>query len=123
MNLIDRALTGIASLANGSNVVLQCDGYFLDKDNNYLPGEKNFTIIIEKRLNVGDIIEIVGKGAGGWLIAQNAGQTIHFGSSDTTTGAGGSLASTNRYNSIYLVCITANTDFLVKTSGGNITVV
>jgi len=72
---------------------------------------------------VGSLIEIVGKGAGGWLVAQNASQTIHFIGSDTTTGAGGSLASTNRYDSISLVCITADTDFVVKSSVGNITVV
>ena len=48
---------------------------------------------------VGEVIAIVGKGLGGWLISQNAGQTIHLNSSDTTTGAGGSLASTQRYNS------------------------
>lgn len=71
----------------------------------------------------GSIISVAGKGAGGWLIAQNAGQTIHFGSVNTTTGAGGSLASTNRYDSIQLLVITANTDWLVLSAQGNITVV
>ena len=72
---------------------------------------------------VGNVIEIVGEGAGGWLIVQNAGQTIHFLDTDTTAGAGGSLASTHRYNTLTLICITADTDFLVKGSVGNITVV
>jgi hypothetical protein len=30
----------------------------------------------------------------GWQVAQNANQIIHFGSVNTTTGVGGSLAST-----------------------------
>jgi hypothetical protein len=72
---------------------------------------------------VGDVIIIVGKGAGLWKIAQNAGQTIHFISSDTTTGAGGSLSATVRYDCVELVCTTANTDFVVRSSVGNITVV
>jgi len=72
---------------------------------------------------LGDLMAIVGKGSGGWLVAQNSGQTIHFGSVNTTTGAGGSLASTNRYDSFEIVCITANTDFVVRSSIGNLTVV
>jgi len=73
--------------------------------------------------SIGDIISVVGKGAGQWLIAQNAGQTIHFISTDTTTGAGGSLASTQRYDCVEMVCVTADTDFVVKNSSGNITIV
>lgn len=72
---------------------------------------------------LGDVIQIVGKGAGGYQIAQNAGQTIHFGSSDTTTGAGGSLTTTNQYDAIELVCTAANTDFTVLDSVGSFTVV
>ncbi len=63
---------------------------------------------------VGDIVTIVGKGAGGWLIAQNATQIIQVGSSASTTGVGGSVASTNRYDSIDLVCVTANTLFVTR---------
>jgi hypothetical protein len=73
--------------------------------------------------NVGDEIEIIGLGAGGWSIAQNAGQLIHLGSSTTTTGVGGSLASTNRYDSMTLVCIVTNTTWTVRGPVGNITVV
>ena len=72
---------------------------------------------------VGSVIDIVGKGAGGWSVAQRAGQTIHFIASDTTPGVGGSLASTVRYDCISLVCTTADTDFCVRSSVGNITIV
>lgn len=72
---------------------------------------------------VGDIVRVAGKGAGGWLIAQNSGQTIFFGSSTTSTGVGGSLASTNRRDCIELICVTANNDWDVLSSIGNITVV
>lgn len=71
----------------------------------------------------GDIIEVSGYGAGGWIIAQNASQTIHFGAVDTTPGVGGSLASSNRYDNVKLFCAVANTDFVVQSSIGNLTVV
>lgn len=64
---------------------------------------------------VGSTVTVQGKGAGGWSIAQNAGQTIHFGNVDTTTGVGGSLSSNNRYDSVELICITADTDWAVLT--------
>lgn len=57
----------------------------------------------------GTAVTVIGKGAGGWRIAQNSGQSIQVGSSVTTTGVGGSVSSANRFDSIDLVCTTANT--------------
>ena len=71
---------------------------------------------------VGDIVAIAGS-QNGWSIAQNANQTIHFPSGDTTTGVGGSLASTNRYDCIELVCIVADSSFVARSMSGNITIV
>ena len=71
----------------------------------------------------GSIIEISGYGAGGWIIAQNASQTIHFGAVDTTTGTMGTLASSNRYDCVKLFCAVANTDFVVQSAIGNLTYV
>lgn len=62
---------------------------------------------------VGDMIAVQGKGAGLFRIAQNAGQTIHLGNDDTTTGATGYIEATNRYDSFEMVCITANTDWAI----------
>lgn len=72
---------------------------------------------------VGDIIALVGKGAGGWLIAQNAGQVIHFGNMDTTVGALGTLGAMLQYDCVEIICITANTDFVVRSVIGNLAVV
>jgi hypothetical protein len=71
---------------------------------------------------VGDTVTVVGLGATGWVVAQGAGQTIHMNSVSTTTGAGGSLASTARYNTVTLVCTVANTDFTVLSNEGILTV-
>ena len=71
----------------------------------------------------GDLVWIVGQGSGGWQIAQNAEQTIHFGNRDTTTGTGGHLDSSNQYDAIQLLCIVANTDWTCTgISQGNIDV-
>lgn len=69
----------------------------------------------------GDYYRIAGKGAGGWKVAQNSGQTIHFDSNNTTTGVSGFLASQTTFDCIEILCITANTDFLIISSIGNIT--
>lgn len=71
----------------------------------------------------GTNISICGNGAGGWLIAQNSLQNIKFNGQTTTTGVGGSLASTNRYDQINLVCTVGNNTWVVHSVIGNITVV
>lgn len=75
---------------------------------------------------VGSIIRLVGKGAGGWKIAQNASQLIVFtgggvaGMNQTTTGTGGFVASNDILDSIELLCTTANTTFTVLNYKGNV---
>lgn len=70
----------------------------------------------------GSTFQVTGKGAGGWKIAQAAGQQINFGNTPTTTGTSGYIASTNRFDSVTMVCVTANTEFVVYASIGNIIV-
>jgi hypothetical protein len=67
-------------------------------------------------------IVVVGNGAGGWKIAQNATQQINFDGISSTAGTGGSLASTNRYDTVELLCVVANTTWNVISSVGNILV-
>lgn len=81
------------------------------------------TLTLPTTASQGDIIRIAGKGAGGYTIAQNAGQTIFYVASATTTGVGGSLTPVERYDSIELLCMTANTDWVVLNATGNYTVV
>lgn len=71
---------------------------------------------------LGSVVEVVGLGTSGWQVTQNAGQVIHFNSVSTAVGTGGSLASTARYNTVKLVCVVANTDWVVNASEGTITV-
>lgn len=60
---------------------------------------------------IGDELYIVGRGAGGWTISQAASQQIIIGSSSSTAGVGGSVSSTNRRDSLYLVCTNTNLEW------------
>lgn len=71
---------------------------------------------------IGDAVKVQGKGTGGWRVAQNAGQIIHFNSATSTLGVTGYIESTQRYNSVELVCITANNEWAVNSVSGNLTV-
>lgn len=81
------------------------------------------TLTMPATANVGDEIDLIGLGAGGWSIAQPAGVTINLGSLATTTGVGGSLSSTNRHDAVALVCTIANTNWSAYSIVGAITVV
>ncbi len=72
---------------------------------------------------VGTIMEIAGSCSGGWNIVQNANQIVHVGSLATTTGVGGSITTTNRYDGIRMICIVANLEWSVLGMQGNLTVV
>ena len=82
------------------------------------------TITLPSTSAVGDVVGIQGmNNATGWKVAQNGGNQIFFGAASTTSGAGGYLASTATYDAVQLMCITANANWVVRSSIGNITVV
>lgn len=70
------------------------------------------------------VIAVAGIGAGGWTIAQNANQKIIFGNKTSTTGVGGSIASTNANDCVYMLATVggASTTWTILSSVGNITV-
>jgi hypothetical protein len=72
---------------------------------------------------IGDQIRILGKQTS-WSIAQNATQQIVVSSASSTVGTGGSVASTNLGDCIWLVCITAGTATVWRAESfvGNLTV-
>lgn len=71
---------------------------------------------------VGDVVEIVGVGAGGWQIDQNAGDIVHVGNTSSLAGTGGHTASSNRYDSIRLVCVVANDEWTTASVVGLLTI-
>lgn len=82
------------------------------------------TFTLPSTAALGDVIHVLGKGAGGWKITQNASQQINVGKAASTAGTGGSIASTNLFDTVELRCITAgsSTIWTAKVTG-NITVV
>lgn len=78
------------------------------------------TITLPATAAEGSIIAVQGKGAAGWILAANTAQVIHLGSS--ASSATGSLTSTNQWDAVEVVCVTANSIWAVKSVIGNLTV-
>lgn len=81
------------------------------------------TVTLPSTAALGSIVRLSGKGAGGWKLGQNSGQTVYFGAYATTGGTGGYLASTLQYDTVEVICITADTTWAVLSAVGNLTVV
>lgn len=81
------------------------------------------TVTLPSVAALGSVVAIAGLGAAGWLLAQNSGQLVHVSGRVSTTGVGGSVASTNANDCIYLVCTVANTTWTAQNFVGNLTVV
>ena len=81
------------------------------------------TLTLPATSSVGDTIQVAGINAtGSWKINQNAGNKILIGSISSTTGATGYVSSTAVYDSITLVCVSGNANWVVTSSLGNLTV-
>lgn len=72
---------------------------------------------------VGDMVIITGIGAGGWRLAQNAGNQVFFEALSTTAGAGGSISSIVTRDTLTLVCTSTNANWQVISSMGSMTIV
>lgn len=81
------------------------------------------TYTLPPRFAVGDTFQVIGSGNGGWKIAQNALQQIFYPPTATSVGAGGSIASSSRYDTITLQAIYADTTLSVVAATGTLTVV
>jgi hypothetical protein len=113
--------TGSASfswndVSSGTQALSVNQGYVTDN------GASLVTYTLPGVAPLGSIIEIAGKSSGGWTITYGSGQIIHMGN-ETTTVTSGSLSSTNQYDYVKLLCITANTTFSVIGGIGNLTIV
>jgi len=65
------------------------------------------TVTLPATAAEGSVVSVQGKGAAGWVLAANTGQTIQVG--QTASSTAGSVTSAAQYDSISVVCITANT--------------
>jgi hypothetical protein len=81
------------------------------------------TLTLPPTAIVGSLFEISGFSSSGWTLAQNNTQILHMGIDNTTSGVGGSVSSTQRYDTMRFVCAVANTDFAWLSGVGNLTIV
>lgn len=81
------------------------------------------TLTLPTTAAIGSTIQVRGVGTGGWRVAQNASQQIHFGNLSSTAGTSGRLDSTHRRDCVDLECVVANNEWQVVNSIGNIDVV
>lgn len=82
------------------------------------------TFLLPSSAMVGSEFAIQGSEAGGWSVTQNINQLLHIGNAISSTGIGGSIASTNRYDSIRFVCIVQDLEWAcIGGPQGNITLV
>lgn len=70
------------------------------------------TITLPAIAPVGSVVEVVGQGAGGWILVPAAGQTIKV----VAASASVSVASTNRYDCLSIICVVANTTWVTRSS-------
>ena len=82
-------------------------------NNGYIIGNASqTTVTLPATAAIGDTIAVQGKGAGGWVLTANTGQTIQVGSSATSSG--GTVTSQNQWDAIRVVCVTANTTWATQ---------
>lgn len=91
----------------------------LVKGNSYIANNAGLvTLTLPSTGTIGDVIQIIGKGAGLYVIAQNASQQIFNIGAATTAGITGSLTALEQYASLTLRCTTTNTGWTVVHSSG-----
>lgn len=72
------------------------------------------TVTLPATAAIGSIVAIAGLGAAGWILAANTGQTIKV--DGASTSSGGSLTSAGQYDSIEVVCVSANTTWVTRSA-------
>lgn len=89
----------------------------------YIPHNASLTTFsLPTTASEGQLFQIVGEGAGGWRIAQNASQQIVGVNVATTSGTTGYVQSTNANCTITIRCTVANSKFTITSSQGTLTI-
>jgi hypothetical protein len=113
-----------SSNVNGLNWNVITANQTLSVNNGYIVSSGALSLALPSTASVGDEIQVLLRNTGtSWTITQAAGQQIQLGFRTTTLGVGGSLTSSQIGDSVDLICVIANTTWVVKNSMGNITIV
>jgi hypothetical protein len=91
------------------------------KENGYIPkGAGVVTFVLPATAAQGDCFKIAGYG-NLWTLTQNALQSISLGAQTSAVGVLGRVSASQVRDTIELVCVTANTEFQIVNSVGNLT--
>ena len=89
-------------------------------DNGYVTTAATLTTFtLPSTIAFGKTVEIAGDSSGLWQLNQNSGQQIRFGNTATTVTSG-VLSATSQGDCVKLICVSADTLFIVTSSIGNI---
>jgi hypothetical protein len=102
------------SVITSNTVLVAGQGYIVN-------AASPITLTLPLTFAEGSIIKILGY-AGGFTVAQNSGQQIVWLNTSTTSGTGGSIASSLPTDSLDLVGFIANDVLIVSGAGGNLTI-
>lgn len=108
----------ITSSENIWTVITSATQELVDSNGYFANNGSGVTFSLPAVAAVGDTFKISAINAGGWSVEQNSGQTIKMGSVDSTTGIGGSFASTANGDSLEIVCSIEDSNFVVINSIG-----
>ncbi len=102
-------------VTSSTQAMLRNTGYVVSN------GSSLVTFTLPATAAIGDTYVVQGQSSGGWKVDVNTGQILNVGAQPTTITTG-SAASTNQWNSITIVCTTANTTFAANAWVGNLTI-
>jgi hypothetical protein len=123
---IDSQVTAIAlPVISSSGLVTESIGanQTLQANHRYFVTAGTLSLALPAMATVGDTIIVRLRGGTSWTITQAAGQQIFIGNTNTTLGAGGTLASSAAGDSVTLICSTADVFYSAEASMGNLVVV
>lgn len=107
-----------------TNVNVSSDSTQMEVNKSYTINNANLaTLTLPAVSAVGDVVMVTGNSANGWIIAQNAGNTLRVGSTSSTPGIGGSVASSNRFDYVAFRCVTTNAVWVCNGVVGSLTVI
>ena len=92
--------TGWANISGTTQAAAVNSGYIIGN-------ASQTTVTLPATAPIGSTVRIQGKGAAGWILAANTGQTIQVG--QTASSTAGSVTSAAAYDAIEVVAITADT--------------
>ena len=113
---VSGAGTSWVDVTTSTQALASNTGYIIDRS------AGGVTCTLPAVSSLGDVMYIVGRQQS-WSIAQGASQQVIVGNDSSTSGVGGSVASTNAHDCVTLICTKANLEWTANAVQGILTIV